>query len=1027
MTREDLILATSKGLRIKRVFTSEGEKLEDIFSKIQWVKRKSEIRDPDGTIVFKMDDVEVPIFWSQTATDILAQKYFRKAGVPETGSEKSLKQVVKRLAGFWRYWGEKLGYFASKEDADAFEAEIGYMLIFQMASPNSPQWFNAGLNLFYGIRGDKSGLWYFDENGDVKESVDSFSRPLIHACFIQPIKDDLLNSGGIMDLAIRESRIFKFGSGSGTNFSPLRAKGEPLSGGGYSSGLMSFLKIFDVVAGSIKSGGTTRRSAKMVIVNVDHPEIEDFIMWKVKEENKYLALVKAGLCKLDMDEMNTTVFGQNSNNSVRVTNEFMEAALNNSDWKLIRRTDGKVAKVVKASYLLDLICKASWECADPALQFDDTINEWNPTPLTGRINATNPCSEFIYLDNTACNLASLNLLEFYDFETKVFDVEKFKHAVRLWTIVLDITVSAAGYPSKEIAEMSRRTRPLGLGYTNLGALLIVMCMPYDSEEARNFAGAITAILTAESYATSAELASIFGPFEEFEKNREHMLKVIRNHRRAAYGFNEGYEGLSIKPVPLDHSYLPEHLSEEVKKCWDRALKLGEIYGYRNAQVTNIAPTGTISFIMDADTTGIEPDYSLVKFKKLSGGGYLKIVNKSVVLALANLGYDKEQIEDILKYVLGRNSFENAPYINKQRLLELGFTEKDIEKMEKALPNTFDIRFIFNPKFLGEEVMERLGFSEDEYNDPNFDLLKALGFTDEQIEEANEYICGTQTIEGAPHLKKEHYPIFDCAVKCGRKGKRFINYLAHVKMMAKVQPFLSGGISKTVNMPQEATVEDIKNVYIEAWKLGLKSISIYREGSKILQALYSKIDNLLEEKSKVVRRKLPAERKSITHKFRVGNQEGYIHVGLFEDDSPGEIFIDIAKQGSTLAGLMDSFAIVISIALQYGVPLKVLASKFINTRFEPSGWTDNKNIPIATSLLDYIFRWLALKFLSKEDLEELGILPKKVKLEEKSKEENKLAVINNGSSDITCHECGNIMVRSGTCFVCIACGSTSGCS
>ncbi|MEM5874395.1 MAG: adenosylcobalamin-dependent ribonucleoside-diphosphate reductase [Candidatus Aenigmatarchaeota archaeon] len=1016
------ILATKTGLKIPRVFTKHGETLEDVFNYVKWSKRKCEIKDIGGKVIFEMDNVEVPEFWSQTAADILAQKYFRKGDVPEVKYESSLKQVVRRLVKFWRYFGEKNGMFASKEDANAFEAEVGYTLIFQIAAPNSPQWFNAGLNLLYGIKGSEAGLYYFDpESGTIKESEDSYSRPLVHACFIQSIKDDLLNEGGIMDLLNKEVKIFKFGAGSGINFSPLRAKGEPLSGGGFSSGVISFLKIFDVAANSIKSGGRVRRSAKMVILNADHPEIEDFIMWKVKEERKYLALVKSGLANLDIDEMSSTVFGQNSNNSVRVTNEFMRIAINNEDWNLIRRTDKKIAKVIKASYLLELISKATWECGDPALQYDDTINEWNTVPLTGRINATNPCSEFIFLDNTACNLASINLVKFYDFKSKTFDLEKFKHVVRLWTIVLDITVDAASFPSKEIAENSYKTRPLGLGYTNLGSLLMIMGLPYDSEQARNLAGAITGIMTAQCYITSAEIASFKGPFPEFEKNREYMLKVIRNHRKAAYGANEEeFEGLSIKPVVLNHSFIPEYISKELLKLWDKALFLGERFGYRNAQVTLIAPTGTISFVMDADTTGIEPDYSLVKFKKLAGGGYLKIVNKSFLIALSNLGYTKEQIEDIVKYVLGHNTLENAPFINKEKLLEIGFDETDIEKIENALPNIMDIKLVFNPSFLGEDCMKKLGFEENEYKDLNFDLLKSLGFSDKEIEIANEYICGTQTIEGAPHIKPEHYSTFDCAVKCGKKGKRFIQPIAHVKMMATIQPLLSGGISKTVNLPNEASIEDIKDIYIEAWKLGLKSISIYRDGSKTIQALYSKIEELFPKEKKLEKRRLPPERKSITHKFRVGNQEGYIHVGLFEDGKPGEIFVTISKQGSTLAGLMDGVAILTSVALQYGVPLKDLVSKFINTRFEPSGWTENKEIPVATSILDYIFKWLAFKFLSKEELEEIGL----TKGDKQERKKEKVEVNNSG---ISCYTCGNLMIRAGTCFVCVVCGATSGCS
>lgn len=1029
----DRVLVKQKGLRIERVFT----KNINPFESVKWVKRDCEIRNPDGSIVFKMKDVEVPDFWSQVATDILAQKYFKRKGVPQydekgnqlfdkdgkplLGSEKSLKQVVHRLAGCWTYWGEKYGYFASKEDAKAFYDEIAYMLIHQIASPNSPQWFNTGIHFAYGIEGPKSGHFYIDpESGEVKESQNSYEHPQAHACFIQSIKDDLLDKGGIMDLWLREARVFKFGSGTGTNFSNLRAKGEPLSHGGTSSGVMSFLRIGDATAASIKSGGITRRAAKMVILNIDHPEIEDFIDWKVKEEKKLEILVKSGLYKKEMESADEAIFGYQSNNSVRVNNEFMKAVLEDKDWDLIARLDGRTIRRVKARYLWDKIAFAAWSCADPGLQFDTTINEWHTCLNSGRINASNPCSEYMFLDDTACNLASINLAKFYNDEKGIFDVERFKHAVKLWTIVLEITVLMAQYPSEEIAKRSYEFRTLGLGYTNLGSLLMRMGIPYDSEEARNIAAAITSIMTATSYSTSAELASFLGPFPKFEENRETMLRVVRNHRRAAYNAEDSdFEDLEIIPQKIDPNYCPKYLWEASIKEWDRALELGERYGYRNAQVTCIAPTGTISLVMDCDTTGIEPDYSLVKLKKLAGGGYLKIVNNTIRQALRNLGYDENQVEEILKYVLGSNSFENAPFINTKKLLDLGFTEEEIKRMESYLPSAFDLSFVFNPNVIGKEALKRLGIEDDS----NINLLKRLGFSDEEIERANEFICGAQTIEGAPHLKEEHYPIFDCANKCGKKGRRYIDYMAHVKMIAKIQPFISGSISKTVNMPEDATIEDVKRVYMEAWKLGLKSISIYRDKSKVVQSLYSQVSN----EERIERRRMPLERRSITHKFKVGNLEGYITVGLFEDNKPGEIFVKVAKEGSTIAGLMDAFSIVTSIALQYGVPLKVLAEKFINTRFEPSGWTNNPQIQIAQSIVDYIFKWLSYKFLSKEDLKELGLGPgiqkiiKEFTLPKKDfKEERSL-------DSPPCPECGNLMIRSGTCFVCVNCGTTSGCS
>ncbi len=795
---------------------------------------------------------------------------------------------------------------------------------------------------------------------------------------------------------------------------------------------------------SHNSGGTTRRAAKMVLLNIDHPEIEAFIKWKANEEKKFAALVGAGLVKADsIESAGEHVFGQNSNNSVRVTDDFMKAVIEDKDWNLTWRTDGGIAKTVKAKYLWDAIAQSAWECADPGLQFDTTYNDWHTCPASGRINATNPCSEYAFLDNTACNLASLNLGKFM--ENGTFDVEGFKHAARLWTIVLEISVLMAQYPSKEIAQLSYEYRTLGLGYTNLGSILMKLGIPYDSEKARAIAAALTAIMTGESYAASAEMASVLEPFPGFEKNKEHMLRVVRNHRRAAYNApKEEYEGLHVIPPGIDHTECPDYMLKAAIASWDKALMLGERYGYRNAQATLIAPTGTISFVMDADTTGIEPDFALVKFKKLVGGGYFKIVNQTVEPALKNLGYTKEEIREILRYMVGSNTFEGSPYINAFTLKRKGFSDADLEKTEKLLHGVLDLSFVFNISTLGKECIERLGFKQAQYNEPDFDLLRALGFRDDEIEAANEFICGTQTIEGAPHLKAEHYPIFDCANKCGKKGERYINYMAHVYMMAATQPFLSGSISKTINMPNHATVEEIEKVYFESWKLGLKSLALYRDGSKMLQPL-SVFKQQKQETAAPVRKKLQQERKALAHKFRIGNQEGYIHVGLFEDGHPGELFVTMAKQGSTLSGLMDAFALTVSIGLQYGVPLKVLVSKFINSRFEPMGWTDNEEIPVAKSIMDYIFRWMAFKFLARDDLKELGLLNGEkiiVSGEEvegvesqnqnvarltqfvHEREEHKYDMSGDAS---TCSECGSLMVRSGSCYVCTSCGSTSGCS
>lgn len=1049
------LVGEQKGLKIPRLFTKAGE---NVYDTVEWEKRTSLIKNPDGTIVFKMDNVEIPKFWSQTALDILAQKYFRKREVPQydaegkpildtngqqvLGSETSLKQVVHRLAGCWTWWGKKYNYFATEEDAQAFYDEIAFILLHQFAAPNSPQWFNTGLHWAYGITGPPQGHWFVDpDTKELKQSTDAYSRAQAHACFIQPVRDDLVNEGGILDLAVREARIFKYGSGTGTNFSSLRAKGEHLSGGGTSSGVMSFLKIYDTVAGSIKSGGTTRRAAKMVLLNVDHPEIEAFIRWKANEEKKFAALVGAGLVDgYNVESAGEHVFGQNSNNSVRVTDDFMKAVIEDKDWNLTWRTDGRVAKTVEARHIWNMTAQAAWECADPGLQFDTTYNDWHTCPISGRQNATNPCSEYAFLDNTACNLASINLGKFLN---GTFNVESFKHAVRLWTIILEISVLMAQFPSKEIADLSYKFRTLGLGYTNLGSILMRLGIPYDSDKTRAISAAITAIMGGESYATSAEMASILGPFEEFEKNKEHMLRVVRNHRRTVYNApKEEYEKLSIVPPGVDHTQCPEYLLKSAIESWDKALELGERYGFRNAQATLIAPTGTISFVMDADTTGVEPDFALVKFKKLVGGGYFKIVNQSVEPALRNLGYTDEQIKDILRYLVGSNKFEGAPYINLFTLKRKGFNDSDISKLEKLLPSALDLSFVFNVNTLGKECMERLGFRESQYASPDFNLLKASGFRDDEIEAANEFICGTQTIEGAPHLKTEHYPIFDCANKCGKKGERYIDYMAHVYMMAAVQPFLSGSISKTINMPNHATVDDIKKVYFESWKLGLKSLALYRDGSKVIQPLA-----VFKEKKgerEPVRRRMAAERNAIAHKFRVGNQEGYLHVGLFEDGTPGELFITVAKQGSTMRGLLDSFAQAISIGLQYGVPLKVWISKHINNRFEPMGWTDNPDIPVAKSIMDYIFRWLAFRFLPKEDLKELGLLNgEKIvvtheteDVESQSQEIAKLSQFTKEKEDYkydlsgdapACYECGGMMVRSGSCYVCTSCGATSGCS
>lgn len=1106
-----------KGLSIHRVFTTPGS---DPLEEAQYERRNSRIANTDGSVVFEMEGAEIPVEWGQVATDIMVSKYFRKAGVPQfddkgefkrdekgeivTGPERSAKQVIRRLAGCWRHWAQEYGYFETAQDAQTFEDELGYMLVNQMAAPNSPQWFNTGLKYAYNISGPPQGHFYCEpKTGEIKKSEDAYTHPQPHACFIQSVADDMVNEGGIMDLWVREARLFKFGSGTGTNFSSLRGNGEPLSGGGKSSGLMSFLKIGDRAAGAIKSGGTTRRAAKMVCLNLDHPDIEEFIDWKVNEEKKVAAMAHAGYDTDFNSEAYQTVSGQNSNNSVRIAHDFFESVEKDSDWNLYWRTEKCIAeregrapnacKTLKAREMWDKIGYAAWACADPGVQYDTTINDWHTCPADGPINASNPCSEYMFLDNTACNLASINLLKFYDEEHGTFEIERFKHAVRLWTIVLEVSVLMAQFPSEEIARLSYEFRTLGLGFANIGAMFMRMGIPYHSEKAQAICGAITSIMTGESYATSAEMAKHLGAFSGYERNKEHMLRVIRNHRSAAYDAPKSeYEELRVKPVGIDQNLCPEDLLVSAKECWDRALAMGEQYGYRNAQATVIAPTGTIGLLMDCDTTGVEPDFALVKFRKLAGGGYMKIANQSVAPALKNLGYNEVQIGDIIRYLTGALSLEGAPHINRESLKGKGFTDKDIASIEKNLPQVFEMRFTFNKWILGDETMERLGFTSEQLEDTNFDMLSELGFTSDQIEEANLFVCGHMTVEGAPHLQPEHMPVFDCASKCGKTGRRYIASEGHIRMMAAAQPFISGAISKTINLPNEATVEDIKNAYFLSWKLGLKANALYRDGCKLSQPLSSKSDKKDKNDSPEVkiekeivekiiikevprRCKLPDERMSITHKFSVAGHEGYLHVGLYEDGAPGEIFIKMSKEGSTLSGVMDTLALSLSMNLQYGVPLEVLCQKLVHTRFEPMGMTTNKEIPMVKSLMDYLGRWLALKFLPKErallfhnkDLVEKAYregtkskdafamrlpvvdegadVPQEVRstiTEEKVAEEvpeAEVAKANISTSELdsakqqgytgsACSSCGSMkMKRNGACEICLDCGATSGCS
>src|SRR3989339_313821 len=862
-------------MRFARHYTKEGVSPFDMFT---YVIRPSVIREPSGKLIFEMNDVEVPKQWSQVATDILAQKYFRKAGVPQydenglsrlnmdgtpiLGPEKSVKQVAHRLAGTWRYWGEKYGYFASAKDAQIYYEELVYMIINQMVAPNSPQWFNTGLYWAYGINGPAQGHHYVDpDTGTLTRATDSYSHPQPHACFIQSVKDDLVNEGGIMDLWVREARLFKYGSGTGTNFSSLRGFGEKLSGGGQSSGLMSWLKIGDRAAGAIKSGGTTRRAAKMCVLNIDHPDIEEFVGWKVKEEDKVAALIAAGYEGGYEGEAYLTISGQNSNNSVRITHDFMEAMVKDNGWDLRWRTDGRSCKKLKARDLWEKIAYAAWRCADPGLQFDTTINDWHTCIKSGRINASNPCSEYMFLDDTACNLASINLAHYYDPETSTFDVEGFKYTTRVWTMVLEISILMAQFPSAEIAQNSYDFRTLGLGYANIGSLLMTAGVAYDSPEALAFAGTVTALMTAESYSTSAEMASYLGTFNKYNENKENMLRVMRNHRRAVFNAHEDeYEDLAVKPVGIDPQFAPAYLLAAARESWNRTLEMGEKYGFRNAQTTLLAPTGTIGLLMDCATTGVEPDFALIKFKKLSGGGYFRIVNEAVPTALRNLNYTESQIVEIINYMRGTADITNAPHINAITLKEKGFNVADMESINKALEGAFEIKFIFNVWTLGEETLQRLGFKEEKYNDPSFDLLKELGFTRQQIEEANDYACGTMTIEGAPHLKVEDYKVFDTANKNGKKGTRFIPYMGHIYMMSAVQPFLSGAISKTINMPNEVSLEDVKHAYEEGWRLSLKAVALYRDGCKLSQPLATSSKSDKEEKAELAEEKLLEQNK-----------------------------------------------------------------------------------------------------------------------------------------------------------------------
>ncbi|PIR03067.1 MAG: ribonucleoside-diphosphate reductase, adenosylcobalamin-dependent [Candidatus Magasanikbacteria bacterium CG11_big_fil_rev_8_21_14_0_20_43_7] len=1148
------------GLRFKRRFSEEGK---SPFDMVEYEMRTSVIREPDGTVVFELKDIEIPIQWSQVATDIMAQKYFRKAGVPMhnrdgspklnadgtpmLGAETSVKQTIHRLVGTWRFWGERYGYFASQKDAHIFYDELVVMLLRQMAAPNSPQWFNTGLNWAHGINGPAQGHYYVDpDTGVMTKSTDSYSHPQPHACFIQSVNDNLVNEGGIMDLWVREARLFKYGSGTGTNFSTLRGRGEPLSGGGKSSGLMSWLKIGDRAAGAIKSGGTTRRAAKMVIVDLDHPDIRVFVNWKVEEERKVAALIAAGYPSDYEGAAYETVSGQNSNNSVRVPNKFMELLKRGGNWEMKWRTDGTVCETIEAQTLWDEIAFAAWACADPGLQYDDNINEWHTCPQSGKIRGSNPCSEYLFIDNTACNLASLNLAHFFDTISTTFDVDGFKHGVRLWTVVLEISVLMAQYPSREIAQGSYDFRTLGLGYANIGSLLMTAGIPYESEEAYAYTGAVTALMTAESYKTSAEMARTHGAFPKYHLNKDDMQRVMRNHRRAAFNAPASeYEKLTVKPKGINPQYAPAYLLAAARESWNDAVEMGEQFGYRNAQTTLLAPTGTIGLLMDCATTGVEPDFALVKFKKLAGGGYFKIANEAVPVALSHLGYTDAQVQDIIDYMRGSGTITNAPHINPASLKAKGFTDTDVESVNKALGSAFEMQFAFNVWTLGEDCMKRTGFSPEAYSDPKFNMLRALGFSKEDIAEANEFVCGTMTIEGAPHLKESDYPVFDCANTCGKKGQRYIHWRGHLRQMAAAQPFLSGAISKTINMPNDATIADVKHAYEDSWQLCLKAVALYRDGCKLSQPLNtgsdkteetsetdtplettvatidvsekqnaisssaihttsvhehieaSSIAQAIEQASALLgqhvpdshvmpsydadgsvsehriylhgeKRKLPAKRSGITISSNIGKTKVWLRTGEYPDGRLAEIFIDLYKEGTVVKSMMNMFAISISLALQYGVPLEKLVDKFVFTRFEPAGMTDHPNVKICTSVIDFVFRVLGMEYLGRTDFVQVqpkGIQKKKFEQMAKITEttgKQKTLVISDmpagapsvgqttlptldeavGGGVMTesdkmlgammgdapaCPTCGHITIRNGSCYKCLNCGDSLGCS
>ncbi len=1084
----------SQGLALRRLFTRPGV---DPLAAVLYERRDAVITDPDGSVVFELKGVEVPAEWSQLATDIAVSKYFRKSGVngdPGRG-ERSVRELVHRVAHTIREAGEALGgYFASAEDADVFEAELSHVLVHQKAAFNSPVWFNCGLFQRYGITGGGGNSAWDFETGSVVRTQDAYSRPQCSACFIQKVEDDLMS---IYDLVKSEARLFKYGSGTGTNFSAIRGRQEKLSGGGTSSGLMSFLEVFDRAAGATKSGGTTRRAAKMVCLDMDHPEVVDFIQWKMKEETKARSLVDAGYEADFNGEAYHTVSGQNSNNSVRVTDAFMQAVENDGEWRTYLRTTNQVCETHKAKKLWRKICESAWACADPGVQYDTTINRWHTCPDSGRINASNPCSEYMFLDDSACNLASINLAKYLD-ETGSFDVEAYRHTIRLLILAQEILVDYSSYPSEPIAKNSHDYRALGLGYANLGTVLMRLGLPYDSRQGRGICSVLTAIMTGEAYRSSAEIAAAKGPFAGFEPNRRAMLGVMNKHRDALAQIHE----LAGDEAPVQEDGLVQNLLQAAQRCWDEAVALGEVHGYRNAQTTVLAPTGTIGLLMDCDTTGIEPDFALVKYKKLAGGGYFKIVNQSMRIALERLGYTEAQVADIVSHVSGTNTFAGAPHASRKWLLEKGLTQEEVDRAEAALPTVFDVCQALSPQIIGAEPYRRLNIPPQVYQEPSFRLLERLGLTRQQIDELNDLVVGRMTVEGAPHLREEHLPVFDCANRCGKYGQRYLPAMSHVRMMAAAQPFLSGAISKTVNLPNEATVEQISDIYLQAWKLGLKAIALYRDGCKASQPLATsdkkKDSRQLEEEKQEgptvadatpgqdtttsstsmpapfvegatpppsVRHRLPRKRAGFTQEARVGGHKIFLRTGEYEDGSLGEIFVDMHKEGAAFRSLMNCFAISVSMGLQYGVPLESYVNQFTFTRFEPQGPVEgHPNIKFATSIIDYVFRVLGVEYLKRYELaqrppeEVQGEIEMPTDLSAAKQAEEAVQAISSsvpppelpirqielfepatasGALDQQlgemmgdapmCDQCGHITVRNGSCYKCLNCGNSMGCS